>query len=321
MKPLYISLKPFVDHHVLPRPVCWAQVFGNDRPLDVEIGSGNGEYLARLSVENPHVNYVGFEEYCERIQRTLRKINRAGVANARILRMDVRPGFEFLFASKTIQAIHCLFPPPWPKKSDIKHRLFTPAFLRLANNRLREGGVLKIVTDHYPYAGWILDNVPGTGFDVRTAKVPARYDTKFERKWAGDGQKEFYELVLTKKEHMDAVRKEGAVVQHYVMEHFDPDRFAMPDYSSGGIAVVCKGFLYDPKRKTAMIYVLVNEEHLLQNIRIVIIEGKGGWRVNLAQGTLFMPTAGVARALECVHQAALATAPFPNPPHKGGGNT
>ena len=53
MKPLYISLKPFVDHHVLPRPAAWAKVFGNDRPLDVEIGSGNGEYLARLSVENP----------------------------------------------------------------------------------------------------------------------------------------------------------------------------------------------------------------------------------------------------------------------------
>ncbi|MBI3314914.1 MAG: hypothetical protein HYZ86_03095 [Candidatus Omnitrophica bacterium] len=307
MKPFYISLKPFLDHQVLPRPAHWATIFGNDRPVEVEIGFGNGEYLARLSTQNPQVNYVGFEEYCERIQRTLRKVNHAGVVNARVLRLDVRPGFDLLFAPKTVRFIHCLFPPPWPKKSGAKHRLFDTAFLRLANNRLRDGGTLKIVTDHRPYAGWITDNVPGTGFDLRLEKVPARYDTKFERKWAEGGQKEFYELTLAKKEHVNVARRKDAAMQHYVMERFDPDRFSMPDHSADGIAVVCKDFLYDPKRKTAMVHVLVNEEHLLQNIRIVIVNGKKGWTINLAQGSLLMPTAGVAKALECVHQAALAS--------------
>ncbi len=307
MKPLYISLKPLLDHHVLPRPVAWKDIFGNDHPVEVEIGPGNGEYLARIGGENPQINYVAFEEYCERIHRTLRKINRAGVCNARVFRLDARPGLDFLFAPKSIQFIHCLFPPPWPKKSDIKHRLFTPAFLRLANNRLQDGGVLKIVTDHRPYVGWTLENVPGTGFKATSTTIPARYGTKFERKWVEGGQKEFYEIILEKKEHQDVSHREDVAVQHYVMPNFDPERFSMPDFAGDGVAVVCKDFLYDPKRKTALVYVLVNEEHLLQNIRVVILDSKDGWKVNLAQGSLFMPTIGVAKALECVYQAAMAS--------------
>ena len=307
MKPFYVSLKPFLDYRQFPHPLSWENIFGNSNPLEVEIGFGNGEYLARLAQEHPNTNFVGFEEYCQRIHRTLRKLSRVKNDHVRILRVDVRPAFEYFFKPNSIEKIHCLYPPPWPKKSDIKHRLFTTDFLKTVNNRLVNKGTLKIVTDHYPYIVWIQENLNGTGFAVDLKNITANYDTKFERKWVQGGQKEFYELLLTKKESIDIVGKKEEVLQHYNLQHFDPECFHMQEYSAEGVAVVFKDLLYDLKQKTAIIHLLVNDEHIFQNIRVLVFQTPQGWRINLAEGTMLMPTAGVAKALELVYQAALAT--------------
>jgi tRNA (guanine-N7-)-methyltransferase len=304
MKAFYVSLQPFLNHTVIARPTDWAQVFANNRPVEVEIGFGNGEYLERLSREYAQVNFVGFEQYCERIQRTLRKLSRTGLDNVRVLRLDARAGLERYFRPRTISRIHCLYPPPWPKKSDAKHRLFTGEFLKLANSRLTDGGVLKIVTDHFPYVEWIRENIEGTGFSLVFNRIAANYGTKFEKKWVEGGQSEFYELLLTKKEHMLVGIKEDAQVQSYTVDDFDPEKFSFKDYSHQGIAVAFKEILYDAKKKIALVHVIACDGPLAQNIRIVIAYSSKGWRVNLAEGSMLMPTQAVSQAVECVYQAA-----------------
>lgn len=309
MKPFYISLKPFLDYRQLPHPTAWEKIFGNQNPLEVEIGPGNGEYLARLAQDHPGTNFVALEEYCDRISKTLRKLSRVQPDNVRVLRMDVRPAFQYLFTPQTIRTIHCLYPPPWPKKSDTKHRLFTADFLRLVNNRLLDGGTLKIVSDHYPFILWIQEQLPGTGFEVQFNRIAATHDTKFERKWVQEGQKEFFQLLLTKRKAIDIVEKKEEALKNYTLDHFNPQRFHLEEYSQQGIAVVFKDLLYDQSRQVALVHVLVNDEHVFQNIRIVISQTTQGWRLNLAEGTMLMPTSGVAKALELVYQAALATDP------------
>ncbi len=297
-----------LDYRQFSHPILWKDIFKNEYPLEVEIGFGNGEYLARLAQERPQTNFVGFEEYCQRIHRTLRKLSRVKNDHIRILRMDVRPAFDFLFAPKTISYIHCLYPPPWPKKSDIKHRLFTTDFLKLVNSRLVDDGVLKIVTDHYPYIVWVQENLEETGFSLQLKHINASYDTKFERKWVESGQREFYELLLTKTKEIHISPKKEAILQHYQLDDFNPQKFKLPEYSKEGIAVVFKDILYDPIQTTALVHVLVNDEHVFQNIRVVIFKmPQGKWHVSLAEGTMMMPTAGVAKALELVFQSAQDT--------------
>ena len=307
MKAFYISLKPFLNHGDILRPTVWSSVFSNDHPLEVEIGFGNGEYLERISRENPQINFVGFEQYCERIHRTLRKLSRTGLDNVRVLRLDARAGFERYFAPRTISRVHCLYPPPWPKKSDIKHRLFTTDFLRLVNSRLVEGGVLKIVTDHHPYIDWVQENIQDTGFTVEFKNIQANYGTKFEKKWVDGGQSEFYELVLTKHHHISVGVKEDFPMQSYLIDQFNPDNFGFKDYSHEGVAVSFKEILYDAKRKVALVHVIACDGPMAQNIRIVIAHSPKGWRVNLAEGTMLMPTQAVSQALECVYLAAKGT--------------
>jgi tRNA (guanine-N7-)-methyltransferase len=295
VKPLYVSLKPFLDHSVQEHPIIWSKIFGNENPVEVEIGIGNGEYLARLATEHPSINYVGFEVYCERVSRSLRKLSRVTSANAKVMRVDVRPAFEYLFAPKTIQFIHCLFPAPWPKKSDIKHRLMQTDFLRLANSRLKDGGTLKIVTDFKAYAVWVTEQVPGSGFILKENNIGADHGTKFERKWQEGGQSEFYEILLHKQEHVDVPLKQGTDIQHYTIPQFNPDHFKMSDFSDGTCAVVFKDYLYDAKQERALVYVLVHDEDLVQHVRVSIVKIPKGWHVGLAQGSMQMPTPGIGQ--------------------------
>jgi len=303
MKAFYVSLRPFLNHADLKRPTDWSTVFTNDHCVEVEIGFGNGEYLASLSQQNPQINFVGFEQYCERIHRTLRKLSRSGFDNVRVLRLDVRAGFERYFSPKTIARVHCLYPPPWPKKSDAKHRLFTTDFLKIVNSRLVDGGVLKIVTDHRPYIDWIQDNVKDTGFSVEFQNTQANYGTKFEKKWVEAGQHEFYQLLLGKQRHIPNGAKEDIALQSYLVDGFNPDNFGFKDYSHEGLAVSFKEILYDAKKKTALVHVIACDGPVSQNIRIVIVHCPQGWRINLAEGGMLMPTLAVSQALECVYQA------------------
>ena len=304
MKAFYVSLKPFLNHGVLSRPTQWNEVFANNLPLEVEIGFGNGEYLERLSRENPQINFVGFEQYCERIHRTLRKLSRTGLDNVRVLRLDARGGFERYFSPKTIARVHCLYPPPWPKKSDVKHRLFTTDFLKLINSRLINGGVLKIVTDHKPYLDWVGENIQDTGFFVDFKNIQANYGTKFEKKWVDGGQSEFYELLLTKQTHIPIGLKEDSTLQSYLIDNFNPENFSFKDYSQEGVAVSFKEILFDAKKRVALVHVIACDGPMAQNIRIVIAHSSKGWRINLAEGTMLMPTLAVSQALECIYQAA-----------------
>lgn len=288
----------------MKRPADWRVIFNNTHPIDVEIGFGNGEYLERISRENPDTNFVGFEQYCERIQRTLRKLSRTGLENVRVFRLDARAGLERYFNLQTVTRVHCLYPPPWPKKSDAKHRLFTGDFLRLVNSRLVDGGMLKIVTDYHPYIDWIQENIQGTGFSVEYKKIKASYGTKFERKWVDGGQSEFYELLLTKHQHVFVEIKEDSALQSYLIDQFNPDNFGFAEYSQEGVAVSFKEILFDAKKKIALVHVIACDGPLVQNIRIVIAHSPLGWRINLAEGSMLMPTMAVSQALECVYQAA-----------------
>ncbi len=56
----------------------WKQVFGNDRPIRIEIGMGKGQFLLQMAAEHPEVNYIGMERYSSVLLRALEKYDRYG---------------------------------------------------------------------------------------------------------------------------------------------------------------------------------------------------------------------------------------------------
>ena len=300
---------PIVPYHQIQRPILWHEQFGRRVPLEVEIGSGLGEFLIRSALAHPRRDYVGIELNWERICKTLIRITaerqRGKLANVRLLKIDARVAFERLFLPQSIDHIQCLFPCPWPKKGHVKHRLFSNAFLKLINSRLKQKAQVKIVTDFLPYREWILDEIAGSGFAAALKSTAARYDTKFERKWQKAGQKEFYELNLIKTGSIAVPVREDTPLQAYQLKKFEPHKFHFHD-QTGAISVIFKEMLFDPLKQKAMVHVVTGEEAFTQHVWVTVMKKGKIWRVCRSDGQSVLPTPAVARAIELVYETCLS---------------
>jgi len=182
----------------LPWPMDWAASFGRDGPLHVELGFGDGAFLAALARRMPAANGVGVERALEPIRWALRRLRREGLANVRLVWGDAFAALALLFEPGSIEGLYVNFPDPWPKARHHHRRLLTPAFLHLAAHRLRPGGALTIATDDPDYALWIaeaLGRTPGLASAFPTPWVPAlpdREPTRYERKALAAGRACFY---------------------------------------------------------------------------------------------------------------------------------
>ncbi|NLE65311.1 MAG: hypothetical protein GX606_05300 [Elusimicrobia bacterium] len=285
-------------------PLDWMDVFGGPRPLEVEIGFGTGEYLCQIARERPQVGFIGFEQAPGRIVKTRARIEAAGLRNVRLLFWDAVWGLQYLFSSGSLDAVHCLFPCPWPKKRHAKNRLFQPRVLSLVNDRLRMGGTLTVVTDEKAYAAWLMEQVPGTGFLVEAETHGARYGTMFEAKWRAEGQEDFYKVVLRKEQALSSLCQEVARVRIYDIQKMDPAKMVLRDEKRKA-AITFGEIIHDQTKAMAMVLAIVTEEGQTQHLWIKMVRGEKGWSVRAAEGSLALPTPGAHRALALVSEAAV----------------
>ena len=288
------------------RPVDWEKQFGRSAGLEVEIGSGLGEFMIRRAEENPALNFLGIENNWERVSKSLRSLGRRAISNVRILPLDARFVFERFLLPSSIAVIYCLFPCPWSKRRHAKHRLFTRDFLCLLNSRLVADGHLRIVTDYYPYVGWIHSQIPVQFFRLEQRTIPPQFDTKFERKWFSLGQKEFFELQLFKIGHIEIPLLQDTALKNFSLKNFHPGRFSMEDQKKED-GVIFKEYFYDPKKFTGLVHVLVVEKEMTQHLWISIVKKTKVWMVMPLTGSGFIPTLGVQKAMELVYAQARKT--------------
>jgi tRNA (guanine-N7-)-methyltransferase len=117
----------------------------------LEIGCGNGHFLAAYAIAYPDQYCVGIDLRLERIAKALRKRDRAGLGNLQFLRCEAGDFLSELPVSVQLLDIYILFPDPWPKKRHHKHRLFKPAFLETVAARAGQGSRLFFRTDYKSY--------------------------------------------------------------------------------------------------------------------------------------------------------------------------
>ena len=196
-----------VDPKELGRPLDLAAIFGREAPLEVEIGFGYGHFLVRKAKEAPERNFLGFELSSKCIRKTISKIEKAGIANVRLVRMDARLGFYFL-PERSVSVTYMNFPDPWPKKKHKNKRTFL--FVMPLHNEYLEYA-LELFRES-PYWKW-----EGEEF---TLEMPDYFDTKYRRKWERMG-KRIYFLRRIKAVHPVGIRElveEVKEMPHVVLE-------------------------------------------------------------------------------------------------------
>ena len=128
----------------------WKNIFGNDRPVYLEIGMGKGRFLMNMAKEHPLVNFVGIERYSSVLLRALEKYDTEeykDLQNIRFLCMDATE-IEDVFNQGEIRKIYLNFSDPWPKARHARRRLTSGTFLDRYAKILPPGGNLEFKTDN-----------------------------------------------------------------------------------------------------------------------------------------------------------------------------
>lgn len=127
------------------------KLFARAQPLHVELGSGDGSFLAQYAALHLDWNFIGVERLLGRLRKVDRKGRRAGLANLRAVRIEAAYFLEYLLPKNCASALHVYFPDPWPKRKHRKHRLINERFPELARAALVPGGAVYLRTDDADY--------------------------------------------------------------------------------------------------------------------------------------------------------------------------
>lgn len=129
----------------------WPDLFGNDHPVELEIGTGKAGFLLRRAQAVPDRNFLGIE-WCNQIYKyAVDRMQRWQVPNVRMLRTDADHFVRVLCPVESLQVLHVYHPDPWPKKRHHKRRLVKQPFIEAAIDRIVPGGYWRLQTDHADY--------------------------------------------------------------------------------------------------------------------------------------------------------------------------
>lgn len=221
-----------IGHVVKPGSVTpdggWNGVFGNENPLNLEIGVGGGEFLLAMAERNPNENYVGLDISGKYLKKAARKAGRTGLNNVRFLVTEAKACMTELFEHESLSAVYVNFPDPWPKQSHERRRHFDSRFLALLEDRLVVGGYLYLATDVEEYAAQAFESlststilVNGYAKNWLNDRGWQDLQTKYEKRWADEG----------KTLHYLAFRKNvGTPGERFVVERMPFESLVLADF-------------------------------------------------------------------------------------------
>jgi tRNA (guanine-N7-)-methyltransferase len=132
-------------------PIALREVFWNDRPVEVDLGSGPGKFLVEAAQKIPDRNFLGIERLLGRMRKTRRRAFELGIDNVRLLRMEMEYAVKYLLPRESIFRFHLSFPDPWPKRRHHVRRVVDREFFDALWRALIAEGEIRIKTDHEAY--------------------------------------------------------------------------------------------------------------------------------------------------------------------------
>ena len=144
-----IASSPFV---VIEEPEshrgCWNQVFGNENPIEIEVGMGKGRFIMEKAAANPHINYIGIERYSSVLSEGLQKRSEIELSNLYFMCINAKSMADLFAPGEVSRSCYLNFSDPWPKDRHAKRRLTSPAFLNVYDQILAPLGTVEFKTDN-----------------------------------------------------------------------------------------------------------------------------------------------------------------------------
>ncbi len=146
----------------------WAEFFGNNNPIVLELGCGKGEYSVGLAKSFPEKNFIGIDIKGARFWFGAKEAIQEGLNNVAFVRTQIEL-IDHLFAENEVSEIWITFPDPQIKYRRTKHRLTNPEFLAMYKKILKKDGIIHLKTDSEFLHGYTLGLLQGLVHQILTA--------------------------------------------------------------------------------------------------------------------------------------------------------
>ncbi len=183
----------FVPAHYFRR-LEQEELLNGSRPLEVDLGCGDGTFLMEMAARFPERDFLGVERLLGRVSKVCRKSTRRGLGNLRVLRLESRYTVEWLLPPSSVSRLHLLCPDPWPKFKHHRRRLVQIDFLQAVWDVLVPGGEFLFMTDHEEYFAWAVEKEAAFGRFERLEWEEDTFfypKTDFQQQWEAEGKSMF----------------------------------------------------------------------------------------------------------------------------------
>lgn len=154
---ILINSPVFVPETTLKKTGTCSALFPRQRPLELEIGCGIGDFIIQIAAKRPEHNFLAIDIFNQGCRSTCARIDESGLDNIRVMRMEARFLLSQYLGANCLRAIYINCPDPWPKKRHRKRRLVNNEFVDLALYSLEDDGVLNFSTDFTDYGEEVAD--------------------------------------------------------------------------------------------------------------------------------------------------------------------
>ena len=184
-----ISASPYLVKDPMEYKGKWNELFGNDNPIEIEIGTGKGKFIISKALANKNINYIGIEKYDSPLVSAVKKLNEVEeVPNLKLICFDAA-NIDQIF-NKEIDKIYLNFSDPWPKKRHAKRRLTSSVFLVKYDNLFKENKRIELKTDNDDLFDYSVQSFKENGYSI--LKVDRdffdEFTTEYEEKFIARGK-------------------------------------------------------------------------------------------------------------------------------------
>lgn len=175
--------------------IDFSVAFGNDNPVELEIGCGKGDFIISTAKARPNTNFLALEKMSNVILTPMERVNSEKITNVKFLniRAECLPCY---IPENSIETIYLNFSTPLPKIGYASQRLTHRNFLEKYKKLLKNGGKIIQKTDDRPFFDFSLEEYDITGFKIekidydlhKNGNPVDNIETEYERKWVQSGK-------------------------------------------------------------------------------------------------------------------------------------
>lgn len=193
-----ISKSPYLINEAKNYRGKWSELFGNNHPIDLELGMGRGDFIINMAKKFPDRNFIGLELYDSQMVKAVERLDGLKLSNLKLINADAKDLADFF--GKEIDTIYLTFSEPWPKKNDEKRRFTHPYYLHIYDKIFKKNKHVILKTDNKGLFSYSLESLSQYWYSFERVSLDLHHDerpidnimTDFEKKYYEEGRHIYY---------------------------------------------------------------------------------------------------------------------------------